>query len=245
MTDADYDALLFDFDGVLLGTGNGEFGHLIDRSIDKALQDYGITEDAPHYGEFSAALRNKELDRLQELGDAYHVDAADLWQTKEFYAVQEQKHQIQRGERAFYEDVAVFPDLAETYDLGIVSNNNHDFIQYMATHESAAAAVLDGNPLETYVDAVYGIPDDIDAVGNRKPDPTYINRAIKDLDAENPVYIGDKETDILAAENAGIDAMFVPSTRDPADVESTITAFDGTDPETVTAITSLEDLLEV
>lgn len=43
----------------------------------------------------------------------------------------------------------------------------------------------------------------------RKPEPTLINTAIQQLEASNPVMIGDSKSDIIAANRADIDSVYL------------------------------------
>jgi len=43
----------------------------------------------------------------------------------------------------------------------------------------------------------------------KPPSPYYIERALEDLGAETAIFVGDNESDVLAADNAGIDSAFV------------------------------------
>jgi len=67
----------------------------------------------------------------------------------------------------------------------------------------------------TYVRYASG-PPTIHSLQLRKPNPHYIEQALGDLDAGNALFVGDNESDVRAAENAGIDSAFIrrPHRRD-------------------------------
>ncbi len=46
-------------------------------------------------------------------------------------------------------------------------------------------------------------------IARKKPTPYYLELAIEDLGARNPLYVGDSRVDVVAADAAGIDAAFV------------------------------------
>jgi len=49
----------------------------------------------------------------------------------------------------------------------------------------------------------------VDGFARRKPDPHYLFEGLAALDATDGYYVGDRETDVLAAERAGLDSVFV------------------------------------
>jgi phosphoglycolate phosphatase len=81
--------------------------------------------------------------------------------------------------------------------LGLCTNKPH----------RAALAVLEGLGLAAYFDGVRGS----DAVPHRKPDGRHLLEVIEAVGAvrENAIYVGDSETDLAAARNAGVPAILV------------------------------------
>ncbi|ESS10232.1 MAG: haloacid dehalogenase family protein [uncultured archaeon A07HR60] len=63
--------------------------------------------------------------------------------------------------------------------------------------------------LDKFVDSFYGRSPTLEGIEYRKPNPTYLQRAIVDLDARRPLYVGDSNGDIVAAERARIDSVFL------------------------------------
>jgi len=60
-----------------------------------------------------------------------------------------------------------------------------------------------------HFETCYGREPVVEHVARKKPDPYFVHRAMADLDASDPLFVGDSETDVLAARNAGIDSAFV------------------------------------
>jgi phosphoglycolate phosphatase len=73
--------------------------------------------------------------------------------------------------------------------------------------QGAALAVLDGLGLAAYFDGVLGG----DVVAHRKPDGRHLLEVIEVIGAvrEGTVYVGDSETDLAAARDAGVPAILV------------------------------------
>ena len=55
----------------------------------------------------------------------------------------------------------------------------------------------------------YGRQTTLAVAGKRKPESDYIERALSDRGVESALYIGDSETDLVAAHRAGIDSAFL------------------------------------
>jgi phosphoglycolate phosphatase-like HAD superfamily hydrolase len=58
-------------------------------------------------------------------------------------------------------------------------------------------------------ETAYGRQPTLTGAARRKPEPYYIERALAELDAAEALYVGDSEKDIVAAERAGIDSVFL------------------------------------
>jgi Predicted phosphatases len=96
-----------------------------------------------------------------------------------------------------YDDVKVLCDIS--VPVGIVSNNQHRTIEH----------IVDLFDLDALVDTYHGRSPTLAGIGYRKPDPTYLQRAIINLGVDQPMYVGDSNVDLIAAERAEIDCAFV------------------------------------
>lgn len=183
-----YDAVLFDNDGVLVKPTEQDvivdavldtfraFGAEIDRSVARQTVENGIvpTETARDHG----------------------LDPEALWHYRELTVALAQQTHVRNGGKRVYDDVAALERL--TMPLGVVSNNQHATIEFLLAHHE----------LE-YFETAYGRRPTLTGATKRKPEPHYIERALDDLDASEALYIGDSETDVLAAHNAGLDSVFL------------------------------------
>jgi phosphoglycolate phosphatase len=84
--------------------------------------------------------------------------------------------------------------------------------------ESLSIRLLDALGLSHHFGAIVGP----DTIGIAKPDPRPFHEAVNRLGARNPraIMIGDSETDILTARNAGVPVIAVPFGYTPKPVES-------------------------
>jgi phosphoglycolate phosphatase-like HAD superfamily hydrolase len=83
--------------------------------------------------------------------------------------------------------------------MGIVSSNQQATVDFLVDH-------FDG--FEEF-GAAYGREPTIHSLQLRKPNPHYLERALGDLDAESALFVGDNESDVKAAHNAGVDSAFI------------------------------------
>jgi phosphoglycolate phosphatase-like HAD superfamily hydrolase len=93
--------------------------------------------------------------------------------------------------------VAAIEDLV--HDFGIVSSNQHATIEF----------VLDHCELRDLFATHYGREMGVESLKRKKPNPYYLDRALADLGADAALYVGDSESDVVAAHRAGLDSAFV------------------------------------
>lgn len=190
-----YDAVIFDNDGVILELTDRT---LFRRVVHDAFAAHGVTDPPPaHLDALQFVDHDAVEETLDPLGDAHDVDPAALWATRDELAVSAQVTAAANGKKPPYDDVHHL----DTFDvpLGVVSNNQHATVTRVLAHHGLA------DRFET----MYGRDHSLEGLRNKKPNPHYIDRAIADLGVEDPLYVGDSATDILAARNAGIDAAFI------------------------------------
>lgn len=197
-----YDAVIFDNDGVLV--------ELSDRTLfRRAAHDTfaAIGADDPpreHVDALQFVANDRVTDTLEPLAADLGVDPETLWTTRDEFAATAQLNAVRHGAKSPYPDVDQLADI--DVPMGVVSNNQHATVD----------GVLREYDLTEHFETWYGRDHNLMGLRNKKPNPHYLNRAITDLDASNPLYVGDSRTDIVAAHRAGIDAAFLrrPHRRD-------------------------------
>ena len=191
-----YDAVVFDNDGVLTHLTDWD---LIRGAIRETFAEFGVD---PHDEHVEDALRG-EPERLYWLADHHGFDPDRFWARREAHAAAAQRDAMVSGNKPLYDDCAVLPQLRARHDLplGVVSNNQHETIQH----------VLEVHGVAELFDTAYGREPTFDGARRKKPDPHYLNRALADLDVEpaTTLYVGDSDSDVLAAHNAGVDSAFL------------------------------------
>jgi HAD superfamily hydrolase (TIGR01549 family) len=190
-----YDTLLFDMDGVLLSIAN-EMERFRER-IGPLLQEYGVTDIDEE--DINVFLSRPDVSQLKQTCKTYGLDPATFWNDREntFAAIQEEL--IRNGIKHPRDGIETITILQRNYNLGIVSNNQHRTVEFFLDHHDYKKT------FKTH----YGLAPTLDGLQHAKPNPYYLKKALDDLDTENALYIGDSETDLIAAERAGIDSMFM------------------------------------
>jgi HAD superfamily hydrolase (TIGR01549 family) len=193
-TAADPPVVLFDVDGVLLqGHANDDAGY--EAGLRRTLEEFGLTvTDAEREG-----LSGYEYDRtVVETCEAVGIDPEAFYETRERHSERWFADRVAAGARTCYADVTPLSGLAERYRLGLVSNN----------YDGVVRAVVDHHDLPPFA-FVRGRDPGVDGFQRRKPDPHYLEVARTALGADHGLYIGDRETDLLAAERAGLEGVLL------------------------------------
>lgn len=185
-----YDAVLFDNDGVLTTPTSWK---TIEQAIRIAFERVGISSPAESHVQ---TLRRPTVESLTAVANANDVDAKTLWHERERAAIDAQIAEIRAGRKRLYDDVRTLDGLERP--RGIVSNNQHETIETIVDHFA-----LDG------FDPWYGREPTLEGIDRKKPTPHYLERAIEDLAADNPLYVGDSRVDVAAADVLGIDSAFL------------------------------------
>ncbi len=188
------EVVLFDMDGVILeGWGTDDAVH--SRALDDVLEE----RDMQVTGDLLRPLETYEYDDDFRAACAeLEVDPVDLFRAREERSAKRSVERLSAGTRRLCADVDVLDELAEHAPLGLVSNNYHPTVEFVVDHfRLDAFSFVRGRDLGP------------DGFRCRKPEPYYLNEALDALDAEGGLYVGDRATDVIAAERAGLDGVFL------------------------------------
>lgn len=188
----DYDAVLFDNDGVLV---HPPAAATQKAAIREAFRSVGVDDPAERYVE--ALCSGVTPDVLDEIGEAYDVDPETLWLARERHDERSQIAAFRAGHRDRYDDVEAIVD--HHLPSGVVSNNHHTTVEFLVEHFGWHGT------FDTY----YGREMSVESLRLKKPNTHYLERALTDLDASSALYVGDSETDVVAADRAGLDSALV------------------------------------
>jgi len=195
----DYETILFDMDGVLLE------GYHTDRAVYRqaaaaTLADFGID----HGGDPPPDLVAPDtVADIRATCDDLDLPTAPAWAYRERAATTIENESIVAGDRAAFPDADVLETLAEDCTIGVVSNNRHGTVRFVAAH------------FEWPVDAVRGRFPTLEEFAHLKPHPRLLLGELDRLGAEDALFVGDRRTDVEAAHRAGIDAALLTRSGDP------------------------------
>jgi HAD superfamily hydrolase (TIGR01549 family) len=187
-----YEAILFDNDGVLVEPIGRS---VLRRATWEAFDALGVPDPDPD--DVDRLSLGVTPDLLSDVCASYDLDPARFWRTRDYHSSHAQRAELRAGRATLYDDF----DAVREIDAprGIVSSNQQDTVEFMhdffATRDLFATA--------------YGRDTTIRSLARKKPDPYYLNRALSDLDVDAALFVGDSESDVLAAQAAGLDAAFV------------------------------------
>jgi HAD superfamily hydrolase (TIGR01549 family) len=187
-----YEAVLFDNDGVLVEPIERS---VLRRATWEAFDALGVSDPDPD--DVNRLAIGVTPDLLSSVCATYGLDPARFWRARDYHSSHAQRVELRAGRAALYDDFDAVRDIDTP--RGIVSSNQQDTVEFMhdffATRDLFATA--------------YGRDPTIRSLARKKPDPYYLHRALSDLNVDAALFVGDSESDVLAAQNAGLDAAFV------------------------------------
>jgi N-acetyl-D-muramate 6-phosphate phosphatase len=189
-------AVLFDMDGVILeGYGTDPRVHM--HALEDAVADLDLDVDPT--AEPLAALDTYEYtDEFVAACELIGVDPVEFYALREKHSARRSIDRIRSGARGLYDDVDVLDDLAAERALALVSNN----------YDPTVSAVVDHFGFDAF-SFVSGRDLGVDGFHRRKPEPYYLEHALRALGVADGVYVGDRKTDLVAAERAGLLPVFI------------------------------------
>lgn len=187
-----YGTILFDSDGVLVEPPAADTQGEAARA---AFREAGVEDaDRQHVDEIVTGVTD---DGLHEICTTYDLDPEAFWEARERHDERSQLEAFRDGTRGRYDDVAALADLSQ--GCGVVSNNHH----------STIAFALDYFELRRLFDTYYGREMTVESLRLKKPNTHYLDRALAEFAAGPALYVGDSESDLVAARRAGLDSVFV------------------------------------
>lgn len=185
-----YDAVLFDNDGIITTPTRRA---ALERAMETAFDAVGASTVPDAHLE---TLIRPDVPSLRSIADDHGVAADELWAARERAAIDVQLEELRAGRKRPYDDVDAIEGLS--VPRAIVSNNQHETVGNVVDH-----CELDG------FDCWYGREPTLQGIQRKKPRPYYLERAIDELGALNPLYVGDSRVDVAAATACGVDSAFV------------------------------------
>jgi len=191
-----YDSLLLDHDGVLVSV-------LDDATRSDAFREYLLSQfqaagiESNGDAVIEALNGGPSREEVLELSEEFSCDPEALWQCRDEALATALKEAARNGEKTPYEDIDVVADLESP--VGIVSNNQTRVIEF----------ILDSRGVLDAFDVLHARDPTLDSLAHKKPDPTLLRKAMDDMGVENPLYVGDKESDVIAGNRASLDVALL------------------------------------
>ncbi len=178
-------AVIFDVDGVLVDSLKANF-HFFQDLMDKFGHGFMKLEEYSNY--FHLHMRDV-IKHSTKLDDEVEIDK--IWQSGKNREVP-YRHELLGSPEFLAETIK---NMSESYSLGIATSRTKNYIFTMPHLES----------LEKYFKISVGYED----TQNHKPHPEPLLLAAEKLgfSPEECVYVGDAETDIIAAKSAGMKSI--------------------------------------
>ena len=186
-----YDAVLFDHDGVLVTLTDQEL-HL--RGARRAFAAVGVEEPDP--ADVEALSIGVTAPLLEEVCGRYGVEPGAFWAARDEHTAALQREAMRAGEKRPYDDTGALAGLG--LPLGVVSSNQLATVEY-------AVERFDLPAFRT----VQAREPTVESLRRKKPEPFYLERALSALGAEGALFVGDSESDVVAARRAGIESAFL------------------------------------
>jgi len=188
-----YDAVVFDFDGVLTRPTPGA---VLEEAARESLRAVGV-DPTPRA---VRGARSSDLGRVRRLCAAHDLDPDAFVATRDARTAAAQAEALRDGRKPTYDDIGALDALAaDGRAVGIVSNNQQALIDRFVAREGLDVGVASGREAS------------LAGLRRKKPRPYYLRRALSALGVapDRALYVGDKTKDVLAARALGADAAFV------------------------------------
>jgi phosphoglycolate phosphatase len=190
-----YDSLVLDYDGVL--------ATVLDRDARTeaccrvAAEEFSDRDLTPERESVRTLSRSVAPETVRSMSEQLDTTPDTLWRFRDDMLATVLNDATTAGTKQPYPDVGVLADLP--VPLAIASNNQRRVVEHG----------LDEYDFRERFIAVHAREPHLESLDNKKPEPTFLERAWADLATSNPLYVGDKGKDVLAANRAGMDVAFM------------------------------------
>lgn len=195
----EYNSVIFDMDGVILDY-EGENFNWIYSLVRDALEQKDVDAENLSRSELDAFLGERGVQDCVEICNKYDVDARTVWTELADATTYARAERIENGNFCLFPEAkGVLRQLHEEgMEMALVSN----------APESAIEVMIENYGLRKYFEYFRGISS-FDDLSDRKPHPDHLNFAKAELKHGPFVFVGDSESDIIAAQNAGMDSVWI------------------------------------
>jgi len=194
-----HETVVFDFDGVLIEPTDDTIFLQADKKAFTTLVGSHSSDLARIQAEHGTGNERATVVR-EVFEDSYDVNPDEYWEQRESQAFQYQKILMCHNTKELYPEVSkVLSEIPRSVKTGIVSNNQDRTIRW--------AIKFFG--WDEYFDVYRGRDPTTKGLCLQKPDSYYLKEVTEELQVRTGLYIGDKETDLIAARAAGLNSALL------------------------------------
>jgi phosphoglycolate phosphatase-like HAD superfamily hydrolase len=205
----EYGSVIFDMDGVILNSlvddENWKF-----EAVREALRDKNVDPEGLSRSELGAVMGDQGYKEVVRKSAELGLDPGEIWRHVAFKTTEARAGQIRDGNFEIYDGARQVIEFlhSEDVELGIISN----------APEKAVEATIEYYDLKKYFKFYAGVRnfEDLQA---RKPNPNHLELAKAELKRKPMVYVGDAESDVIAAQRADLDSIWVNRSDSRGDVQ--------------------------
>lgn len=190
-----YDSLILDYDGVLVTVLDRE--RRIEACCRVALAEFSSRDISLSRESITTLSHSVAPEKIQSMSDKLDATPERLWRFRDDVLATVLKDAADEGTKRPYPDVAALSDL--DVPLGIASNNQLRVVEHS----------VEEYEMTDRFEAIHAREPELASLERKKPAPTLLERTWEDIGGSNPLYVGDKQKDIIAARRAGMEVAFV------------------------------------
>jgi len=190
--------VVFDMDGVILNYEADNFDWKY-NAVDKVLKKHGIKPRDLSRNEKDGLIGDKGLEKIDEICNRLELNTREVWEELAEETSRARAVQIKNGNFELYPGIEdALQKLQNQVKMALVSN----------APEMAVRETINFFDLKSYFSFYRGI-EDFEDLSDRKPHPDHLEFARVELEREPFLYVGDRNVDVEAAKNAGMDSAIV------------------------------------
>ena len=202
-----YKVVLLDMDGTFLDSrGAGEIpNEWAYEAFKKTLARYGITLTIAEINKlFLAPLHAAGEEGVLSFCNRFGLDCEEFWSRREKDVIEAKIDAIRKGVIKLCKgSEEIIRYLSKRFQLAVVSDSQQACVDYALEHFK----------LRPYFAIWYGRRSELESLANRKPNPFYITKVLRELSIqrEEAILVDDSPMGVQAAQRAGIDSVLICS----------------------------------
>lgn len=190
-----YDGVLLDYDGVVVRVLESDQR---DPAFREELADRFRDERLDFDGELADSLAHSvSAEQLRAMSERTGLDSETIWQFRDDALDTVLRQQALDGNKRPYEDVSALREVA--VPIGVASNNQQRVVEF----------ITDAFGLNDQFETIHARDPHPDSLEEKKPAPNFLEAAMAEMGVTNPLYVGDKETDIIAGDRLDLDTVLI------------------------------------